>query len=223
MLSINRRAGAAGGASTPDDHIRFDVRPGYTLTASNSHVDARAVVVVLEPIAEAKVRPKVSTSTQMTATANGRWSARTVNTRSPAFGKMRTAQPSASLLCQRRTRRCGAPRPACSTAHVPDTSACRGSDSPCRQSAQHEASGVGAASSSARCSAAAGWGVVLVGFVQFDRDARAGVEVDRMLGLVGQTGTDILQLGDPRVGIDRAFPAGVRPFPARGAQSNPTR
>jgi hypothetical protein len=52
-------------------------------------------------------------------------------------------------------------------------------------------------------------GVAPVGGVHLGRDHRAGVEVHRVLGLVGQTRAAVLQLGDPRVRIGRALPLRV--------------
>ncbi len=66
-------------------------------------------------------------------------------------------------------------------------------------------------------------GVALLGGVQFSRNDRTGVEVQRMLGLVGQTRAAILQLGNPGVRIDRTLPVGVRQFLADAARSSRTR
>jgi hypothetical protein len=54
-----------------------------------------------------------------------------------------------------------------------------------------------------------GRGVALVGGVHLGRDHRAGVEVQSVLGLVGEMRPAILQLGDLRVRVGRAFPVGV--------------
>jgi hypothetical protein len=47
----------------------------------------------------------------------------------------------------------------------------------------------------------AGRGVAVVGILHRDTDDRAGLEIDGMLGFVGQVCASILHLRDPRVGI----------------------
>ena len=54
-----------------------------------------------------------------------------------------------------------------------------------------------------------GRGVTPIGGVDLRRDDRAGVEVDRVLGLVGEAGAAVLELGDPRVRVGRRGPLGV--------------
>jgi hypothetical protein len=48
-----------------------------------------------------------------------------------------------------------------------------------------------------------GRGVALVGEMALRGDDRPGVEIHRMLGLVGEMGPAVLQLGDPGLGIAR--------------------
>jgi len=64
-------------------------------------------------------------------------------------------------------------------------------------------------------------GVAVVGGVQFRRNDRTGVEVQRMLGLVGQTRAAILQLGNPGVRIGWTLPVGVRQFLAGAGAVQP--
>ena len=54
-----------------------------------------------------------------------------------------------------------------------------------------------------------GRGVALVGGMHLGRDHRAGVEVHRMLRLVGQMRAAVFQLGDPGIRIGRALPVRV--------------
>ena len=61
----------------------------------------------------------------------------------------------------------------------------------------------------ARQRARQGRGVAPVGRMHLGRDHRAGIEIDRVLGLVGQMRAAVLQLGDPRVRIGRALPLRV--------------
>lgn len=60
---------------------------------------------------------------------------------------------------------------------------------------------------------AAGRRVALVGILHRHRDDRTGLEIDGVLGLVGQVRPPILHLGDLRVGILWMGPIVVRPFP----------
>jgi hypothetical protein len=55
-----------------------------------------------------------------------------------------------------------------------------------------------------------GRGVAAVGGVDLGGDDGAGVEVDRVLGLVGEAGAAVLELGDPGLGIARRGPVRVR-------------
>jgi phosphatidylserine/phosphatidylglycerophosphate/cardiolipin synthase-like enzyme len=52
--------------------------------------------------------------------------------------------------------------------------------------------------------------VALVGRMDRRRHHDAGVEIDRMLGLVGEMRRSVLHLGDPGVRVGRTFPVGVR-------------
>src|SRR3984893_15162277 len=54
--------------------------------------------------------------------------------------------------------------------------------------------------------------IALVGALQGDGDHRAGFQVHRMLGFVGQVSPAIFHLRDLRVGIPRMFPVFVRCF-----------
>ena len=54
--------------------------------------------------------------------------------------------------------------------------------------------------------------VALVGALHRDADNRAGLQIDRMLGLVGQMRAPVLHLGDLGIGIARMRPLVVRPL-----------
>ncbi len=66
--------------------------------------------------------------------------------------------------------------------------------------------------------------VAVVGILHRHADDRAGLQVDRMLGLVGQMRAAVLHLGDLRVGIVRMRPVVVRalllPLPIDRARSS---
>ena len=52
--------------------------------------------------------------------------------------------------------------------------------------------------------------IAVVGVLHGDPDDRAGLQIDHMLGFVGQVGPPVLHLGDLRVGIVRIRPIVVR-------------
>jgi hypothetical protein len=68
-----------------------------------------------------------------------------------------------------------------------------------------------------------GRGVAAVGGVDLGGDDGAGVEVDRVLGLVGEAGAAVLELGDPGLGIARRGPVRVREPLALRLRSSRTR
>src|SRR4051812_6266828 len=47
-------------------------------------------------------------------------------------------------------------------------------------------------------------------YIDLGRDDRPGIQVDRVLRLVGETGAPVLELGDPGLGVGRRGPLGVR-------------
>jgi len=66
-----------------------------------------------------------------------------------------------------------------------------------------------------------GRGVASVSGVDLGRDDGAGVEVDRVLRLVGQAGAAVLELGDPGLGVGRRSPLRVRQALARALAVEP--
>ena len=105
------------------------------------------------------------------------------------------------------SRRCGSSR-----GRLPGPSARRASGSPCPPPARPAPPRVGAGADRRQVGLGRlqrlrqGRGVAPVGGVDRGRDDGPGVEIDRVLGLVGEAGATVLQLGDPGFGIDRRGP-----------------